>query len=116
MRPSIHILWISQAMLAAEVWAPELWRSQGQAAWAFYQEQWPGACGQGFFNKIQNEASQPYGLGAPQTPYQLRIPVSTSYYGIAGNHGDSDHEKERHEPITNTIKGTKNLLVITLKR
>ncbi|KAF8018010.1 hypothetical protein BT93_H3033 [Corymbia citriodora subsp. variegata] len=55
-------------------------------------------------NKIQNKMSQPSGFGAPRAPYQVRIPVSTGYYGTTGNAEDSDYEKGRPKPITNTMK------------
>ncbi|XP_030466938.2 uncharacterized protein LOC115685921, partial [Syzygium oleosum] len=58
-----------------------------------------------FSNKIQNEVSKPSGYGAPRAPYQVKIPVSAGYYGTTGNTQDSDHEKERHKPVTNTMKG-----------
>ncbi|KAL3728170.1 hypothetical protein ACJRO7_032857 [Eucalyptus globulus] len=41
--------------------------------------------------------SQPSGFSTPWTPYQLRLPVPARY-------NDSDHEKERHKLVTNTIK------------
>ncbi|XP_056168195.1 uncharacterized protein LOC115685922 [Syzygium oleosum] len=53
---------------------------------------------------IQNEVSRPSGFGATRAPYQLRIPVSSCYYGTTGSDGDSDQEKQKHKPTTKTIK------------
>lgn len=38
-----------------------------------------------FFNKVQNEGSQPSGFSAPRASYQHRIPVSAGCYGTTGD-------------------------------